>query len=97
MTTYLGTAQGQWKWTGKRPKTYCSSPGVERTFCDHCGSPISFRSEKMSGHMFFYVAAMEEPDKFIPDRHVAFEEKLDWLEICDTLPKQTGPQVVPPA
>ncbi len=92
MTSYIGVADNQWRWTGEMPKTYHSSPGVERTFCGNCGTPISFRSEKMSEVMHLYVAAMEEPEKFIPKLHVAYEEKLPWLNIGDTLPKRNGPE-----
>jgi hypothetical protein len=52
-TTYIGVLDSQWRWTGKEPKIFNSSPGVERTFCDHCGSPLSFRSKKMSDVMHF--------------------------------------------
>jgi hypothetical protein len=91
MTTYIGVADGKWRWTGKTPKVFNSSPGVERTFCENCGTPLSFRSEKMSSIMHLYVSAMEEPDKFIPTLHVAFEEKLPWLNLADGLPTSIGP------
>ncbi len=92
MTTYIGVPDGHWRWTGEAPKTYHSSPGVERTFCGNCGSPMSFRSKSMSGVMHLYVASMEEPDKFEPKLHVAIEEKLPWLSIGDDLPKKEGPE-----
>ena len=91
MTTYVGVLDGTWKWTGKLPKIFRSSPGVERSFCDNCGTPISFRSEKMSGVMHLYVAAMEKPDEFEPTLHVAHEEKLSWLKLADNLPVFIGP------
>jgi hypothetical protein len=91
MTTYIGVLDTQWRWIGKVPKLYKSSPGVERTFCENCGSPLSFRSEKMSGMMHLYVAALEEPEKFEPTLHVAFEEKLPWLKLADGLPTRNGP------
>jgi len=91
MTTYIGVQDGHWKWTGKAPKVFRSSPGVERSFCDTCGTPMSFRSEKMSGLMHFYVAALEEPEMFAPTLHVAHEERLPWLKLADNLPVFTGP------
>lgn len=90
MTTYIGVPDTQWRWTGETPKIYYSSEGVERTFCGSCGTPVSFRSERMSGIMHLYVAAMECPEKFKPDLHVAYEEKLSWLNIGDDLPKRKG-------
>ena len=56
-----------------------------------CGTPLSFRSQAMSGFMHVYVAAMEEPESFEPQLHVAIEEKLCWLELGDELPKRSGP------
>jgi hypothetical protein len=91
MTTYIGVPDGQWRWTGKQPKLFKSSPGVERTFCEVCGTPLSFRSAKMSDVMHLYAAAMEEPQHFAPTLHVAFEEKLPWLKLADGLPTHAGP------
>ena len=91
MTTYIGVPDGQWRWTGKAPKVFNSSPGVERSFCDNCGTPLSFRSKRMSGVMHLFASAMEEPEKFAPTLHVAFEEKLPWLKLADGLPTCVGP------
>jgi hypothetical protein len=91
MTTYIGVLESQWKWTGKLPKTFQSSPGVERQFCDNCGSPLSFRSKKMSGMMHFFASAMERPELYEPTLHAAFEEKLPWLKLADQLPRCVGP------
>ena len=91
MTTYVGIADRNWRWTTKAPRVFRSSPGVERSFCDNCGTPLSFRSEKMSAMMHLYVAALEEPEKFLPTLHVAYEEKLPWLKLDDGLPTCIGP------
>ena len=91
MTTYVGVPDGQWRWMTIAPKVYNSSPGVERTFCEECGTPLSFSSEKMSGIMHLYVAAMEYPEEFKPTLHVAHEEKLSWLKLNDDLPTHSGP------
>jgi hypothetical protein len=91
MTTYIGVLDSQWRWIRGTPKFYKSSPGVERTFCGNCGSPLSFRSEKMSGVMHLFVAALEEPEKFEPTLHASFEEKLPWLKLADGLATCIGP------
>lgn len=91
VTSYVGVADTQWRWTGSEPKKYSSSPGVERTFCGSCGSPVSFRSGKLSDVMHFYLVALEQPEAFQPSLHVAWEEKLSWLKVEDTLPKHQGP------
>jgi hypothetical protein len=45
----------------------------------------------MSGVMHLFVAALEEPEKFEPTLHAAFEEKLPWLKLADDLPTCIGP------
>lgn len=96
MTTYIGVADGQWRWTGEAPKIFNSSPGVERSFCPNCGSPISFRSKKMSDVMHFFAATMEQPESLAPTLHVAIEEKLPWLTLADGLPTRRGPDYTKP-
>ena len=91
MTTVIGVSDKQWRWTTGAPKVFHSSPGVERTFCGNCGTPLSFRSEKMSGVMHIYVASLDEPEKFEPTLHVAHDEKLAWLKLGDDLPTCIGP------
>ena len=91
MTTYLGVEDGKWRWLSGTPKVFHSSPGIERSFCGDCGSPLTFRSSKLSGVMHFYVAAMEEPEAFSPTLHTAQEEQLPWLKLDDGLPGCVGP------
>jgi hypothetical protein len=91
MTAYIGVADGSWRWTQGHPRVFHSSPGVERGFCGDCGSPLFFRSQKMSGVMHLYVAALDAPEAFAPTLHVAINEKLPWLTLADGLPSVVGP------
>ncbi|WP_171098318.1 GFA family protein [Ruegeria sp. HKCCD7255] len=91
MTTYFAVRDGKWRWTGEAPKLFRSSPGVERSFCPTCGTPISFRSTAMSDVLHLYVATLLDPEALRPTLHVAFEEKLNWLELNDGLPHCIGP------
>lgn len=91
MTTYFGVHDGQWRWTGGAPNIFNSSPGVERSFCGRCGTPMSFRSTAMSDVMHLYVAALDNPELLEPTLHVAHEEKLRWLKLDDRLPCCIGP------
>ncbi len=91
MTTYIGVQEGHWRWISGAPKIYKSSPGVERSFCETCGTPLSFRSIKMSNVMHLYLAALDDPAAFAPTLHVAYAEKLPWLKLADDLPTLTGP------
>lgn len=91
MTTYIGVNDGDWSWVSDVPKTFNSSPGVTRFFCETCGSPIAYRSTAMADIMHFYVASMEDPSALAPTLHVANEERLPWLQLADDLPVCIGP------
>ncbi|MDA7964295.1 GFA family protein [Ruegeria sp.] len=91
MVAYFGIRDGKWRWTGDEPRIFNSSPGVERSFCPTCGTPMSFRSTAMSDVMHLYVAALEDPEALQPTLHVAYEEKLSWLKLDDGLPCCIGP------
>jgi hypothetical protein len=40
--------------------------------------------------MHLFVVAPDEPEKFEPTLHAAFEEKLPWLKLADDLPTCIG-------
>lgn len=90
MTTYVGLFEGTWRWVGKPASTYASSPGVQRFFCARCGTPVAFISERFTGKMHFYAAALDDPEAFAPEGHSFIDNKLSWLHLADDLPDVTG-------
>lgn len=90
MTTFVGVHDGTWRWLGKEPAVYRSSPGVRRYFCASCGSPIAYISESLTNRMHFYAAGLDNPNAVEPEGHSFRAEKLSWLHLADTLPDLTG-------
>ncbi len=87
VTAFIGVALDNFKWTGKTPKVYASSKGVERHFCETCSTPMAFQAEHYAGEIHLYAANLENPQDFTPEFHVHYNAKLDWLHIHDDLPK----------
>lgn len=90
VTTFMGVADGRWRWTGIQPAVYRSSPGRERFFCPRCGAPAAFRDEGQPGEIHFYAALLEDADDFAAERHFHADEALPWLQIADGLPRHHG-------
>ena len=90
VVAWLGAPLKEFRWLGQTPKTYHSSKGVKRHFCDSCGSPLGFEAEHYPGDMNLYAASLEDPNNFKPSFHVNYESKLPWLEMHDKLPKYEG-------
>ena len=89
VTTFVAFHRDSVRVTGE-PKAYSSSPGVYRSFCGHCGTPLSYESDDCPGEIHFYISVMDAPDIYLPQRHVFHEEHISWLELNDDLPRYEG-------
>ena len=65
--------------------SYCSSPGVRRSFCQHCGTSLSYESESWPDDVHLMVGAFDDPDAVKPAFHIFAGEKLSWLCLADNL------------
>ncbi|MDA5095434.1 GFA family protein [Aliiroseovarius sp. KMU-50] len=84
---FLGLKDGQWRWTGRPPSTFRSSPGVQRHFCPTCGSALGFQGETYPGQFYAHATALSDPSLFVPTAHVHHDEILAWAPPADNLPR----------
>jgi len=87
-TSFFGIRDGTFTWEGERPATYSSSPGTWRDFCPHCGSPMTYRSDKFPNETHFYAASLDDPAAYEPTLHVHTAEMLPWVHLNDGLPRK---------
>jgi hypothetical protein len=87
VTTFLGIPLDRFQWTGQQPKTYVSSPGVTRSFCDTCGTPMAFQADRYAGEIHLYDTTLTDPETFSPKFHVHYDAHLPWLDLNDSLPR----------
>lgn len=90
LTAYFTLPDSAWRWSGAAPGRFASSPGVTRTFCTACGSPMSFATSKRPGETDFHLMTLHDPEALAPAEHAFFTGKPGWLRLCDDLPGQTG-------
>jgi hypothetical protein len=74
----------RFRYTKGKPISYQSSPGVDRTHCGRCGSPIAFEN---SNELALWVGTLEDPRDFRPAYHCYVAERLPWVIIADSLPR----------
>lgn len=89
-TTFMGVANGAWRWTGETPAAFESSPGQMRYFCGICGTPVAYSSTRWPDEIHFYASLLEDPHTFMPDEHYHWEERIKWAAPIDDLPKHEG-------
>lgn len=87
VAAFIAFAEMQVGWSGNPPASHSSSPGVTRSFCATCGTPVAYRNTDLPGEVHLYAAALDDPSAFTPEGHDFWSEKLGWLHIRDDLPK----------
>ena len=84
--SWFGVLRSTLTWSGER-QFYGSSPGVVRSFCGVCGSPVSFETEVFPDETLLYAASLDDPDVYRPTAHVFWSERMPWVNFSDSLPK----------
>lgn len=68
-------------------QAYESSPGKQRAFCGHCGSPIYSRKADTPGVLRLRIGLLDTATGHAPDYHFMTAHKADWHRIDDALPQ----------
>ena len=83
-------------WVGVKPEnfevtegkiTFCAtSPGVQRGFCGHCGSSLSFAGEGWN-EIGVTAASLDDPGIAKPTSNVYLDHRQPWVVLDDSLRK----------
>jgi hypothetical protein len=90
VATFVMVKASALRFTRGTPKEFCSSPGVWRSFCPDCGSPIAYRSERHPQIVDLYAGTLDDPGAVVPGCHVHTSEQVAWFEMLDELPRFAG-------
>ena len=87
MATYAGYAGDGFDVEKGEPARFNSSPGVIRSFCGQCGTPLTYESKRWPGEVHIFVCTLDRPETLAPQAHVHVAERLSWLHTNDGLPE----------
>lgn len=59
---------------------FASAPGVDRSFCGTCGSPMSYASTRFADEVHLYAATLDDPSAYRPEFAVHCAEAIGWTE-----------------
>lgn len=90
VTTFVGLKQEQFRYVEGSPKSFTSSPGVSRSFCSDCGTPLAYEGEHCPDEIHIYVSTFDHPEVFAPTVHVFTAEQIPWLHMDDGLKRYKG-------
>ena len=87
LATFLGVLKKNFRYVAGTPNAYASSPGVSRSFCPSCGSPIAYEATRLPDEIHLFHGTLDDPGFIAPTAHVFTEEQLPWFEVHDELPR----------
>ena len=82
MASYAGFAAERFVYTARAPVRFASSPGVTRSFCGRCGTPLTYEGARWPGEVHVLIGTLDRPEDFPPTRDAFVEEKLPWLHLA---------------
>lgn len=71
-------------------RRYASSEHGTRSFCGRCGSTLFCESTLHPDRIDIVLANMREPIDRKPQLHCWFDDRADWVEVDDGLPRLGG-------
>jgi hypothetical protein len=72
---------------GDAPAQYRSSPGVVRSHCARCGTPIGYEIARRPGEIDLTLGSLDDPSGFAPADHIWMQDALAWDHPADGLPQ----------
>jgi hypothetical protein len=83
---FLSVAAAGFRYTRGAPVDYPSSPGVVRSFCGRCGSPLTYRRLATPEALDVMTVSLDDPNAVPPTFRVWTSEALDWDRPVGDLP-----------
>jgi hypothetical protein len=71
--------------------------GRLRTFCPHCGTPLTFLSGADADEVDVTVCSFDEPAAVTPEDHTWIDDRLPWIRQTDELPSYGQSRPTPPS
>ena len=79
--TFVGVQKNQFFLTSGDLGEIESSPGVYRSFCATCGTPMAYERDDLPGEIHLYLGTLEHPEEICPTLEVFCRERLPWLKL----------------
>jgi hypothetical protein len=69
------------EWEKGEPKRYRTNTGAYRTFCEACGTSLTYEHDERPGEIDITTGSLDKPADFAPNKDVFPDEKLPWVNL----------------
>jgi len=81
---FAGFAESAVRFDPDEGRVVSPVPGVRRSFCPECGSPLASRFEYLPDQVYVPLGVIDQADELEPTLHSYEARRLPWLHIQDT-------------
>ena len=71
------------EWEQGSPKRYRTDTGAWRSFCDCCGTSLTYERDTRPDEIDITTGSLDNPEDFPPTEDFFPEEKLAWVHLLD--------------
>jgi hypothetical protein len=73
--------RSQFQFVKGTPRRYQTETGAWRTFCDRCGTSLTYETDKRPDEIDITAGSLDHPEDFPPTKDVYPEERLPWVDL----------------
>ncbi len=88
--TWISVKSSSFSFPKMRPVHFSSSSRAERSFCDHCGTPLTFQYKADRATLDVTVGSLDEPDQFVPTMDIYTRSHVRWVPLAPGLKRYEG-------
>ena len=85
--TWASVRASDFAFVAGTPARVASSRRAQRTFCDRCGTPLTFQLHASPEELDVTVCSMDHPERIGPEDHTQTLTQLPWIRLADGLPR----------
>ena len=89
MVAWFSIAPAGLRFTAAEPHRFRSSPNATRSFCPHCGTPLTFQDQPDA--IDVSTCTLDDPEALPPADHTRTARQLSWVRLADPLPRYPRP------
>ncbi|MEO1402783.1 MAG: GFA family protein [Cyanobacteria bacterium J06635_1] len=84
--TWFSAAKSGFKFTSGTPTRFKSTARGSRTFCPHCGTPLTCELDDFPDEIDVTTCSLDNPEQLLPKDHTWVSRQLHWISLSDGLP-----------
>src|SRR4029453_11123488 len=82
---WITVERSQFQFVKGTPRRYRTETGAWRTFCDRCGTSLSYEHDERPDEIDVTTGSLDHPEDFPPTKDVFPEERLPWVNLIQHL------------